>query len=215
VAWSGGCARERDQDSGFGNRVREVHLQFQEESVKLRFRQRVGRFKFQWIQGRKNDERLFEFVGLPSNGDRLFLHRFEQSRLGLGSCAVDFVRKNHVRKDGARLEIQVFFTRFAFTDDVGTHDVCRHQVRCELDSRRLQMERVAERLDELRLAESRHAFKQDMSPREHSHQHIVDDVPVANDDLGDLSMDSLELTSEGLQMLLIQLGNHGQDYTAN
>ena len=77
------------------------------------------------------------------------------------------------------------------------------------------MQRVTQRLHELRLAQPRNTLEQDVTARKDRHQHIVDDVAVSDDNLGDLSADPLEFALKGLQVLVIQLRDHmDRDYTA-
>ena len=51
-----------------------------------------------------------------------------------------------------------------------------------------QVQRIAERLDELRFSKSRHAFEQRMAAGENRHQDVVDDIAVTHDDLGNFSL---------------------------
>ena len=172
------------------------------------FRQRIRRFEFQWIQRGQHDEGLVELVSLAAYGNRLLLHCLKQGGLSLRGCAVDFVSKDHIRKDWSGLKVEMLFAGLTLTDDVGAENIRRHQIRRELDSRGLQMQRIAQGLDQLRLAQSRNAFEQDVAARKDGHQDIVDNVAVPDDNLGDLSADALEFALKGLQVLLIQLRDH-------
>ena len=74
-------------------------------------------------------------------------------------------------------------------DDVGADDVRRHQVGRELDAVELQVEHLAERAHQQRLAQAGHAFEQGVAADEQAGQDAVDDVGVADDDLADLAVD--------------------------
>src|SRR5215471_12539156 len=52
---------------------RKFHSQLDEETIELRFRQRVCRFKFERIQSSEDNKRLIELVRLLADGDSLFL----------------------------------------------------------------------------------------------------------------------------------------------
>jgi hypothetical protein len=69
------------------------------------------------------------------------------------------------------------------------------------------MERVAQRLDELGLAESGHAFQQDMAFREKAGQNAIDDFAVTDNDFGNLSLEQFELLLEQFH-LLVEFGDH-------
>lgn len=65
--------------------------QFAEEAIELGFRERVGPFHFEWVLRRHDEERFGEFMGCSRDRDRMFLHRFEQSRLGFWGSSIDLV----------------------------------------------------------------------------------------------------------------------------
>ena len=71
-------------------------------------------------------------------------------------------------------------------DDVGADDIGRHQVGRELDPAEFEDQAAARVRIERGLAQSRHAFEQRMAADEQAGQHAVDDLFMADDDLGDL-----------------------------
>jgi hypothetical protein len=56
----------------------------------------------------------------------------------------------------------------------------------ELDAVETQVQHFAEGAHEQGLAETGHAFEQDVAAREHGHERAVHDQVVADDDLGNL-----------------------------
>ena len=63
-------------------------------------------------------------------------------------------------------------------------DVGRHQVGRELDALGVEPEHLAERLDEQRLGEARHADQQRMAAGEQRDERALDDDILAEDDAG-------------------------------
>jgi hypothetical protein len=68
-------------------------------------------------------------------------------------------------------------------------DVGRHEVGCELDPGELDVDRVGQGLEQLCLAEARHAFEQRMALAQQARQHPADETGLADDDLADLGLD--------------------------
>ena len=71
-----------------------------QESIQLRFRQRVRALHFGGFLGGHDQEWRFQRVGCVAAGHRPFLHGFEQRGLGFGGGAVDFVGEHQVGEDG-------------------------------------------------------------------------------------------------------------------
>ena len=69
------------------------HQHVEEEAVELSFGQWVSSFLLDRVLGGEHEEWFVEFVVDTTGGDALFLHRLEQSCLGLGRSTVDFVRE--------------------------------------------------------------------------------------------------------------------------
>ena len=97
-----------------------------------------------------------------------------------------------MREDRPLLELEVLPAVGVLHDDVGPDDIGRHQVGRELDPREGQLEALGQRLDEQGLAEARHALQEHVAPGEHADQHVVDDLPVPDDDFLDLGTQRLE-----------------------
>ena len=76
--------------------------------------------------------------------DIVFLHCLQQGCLRLGRSTVDFIRENDIRKDRALHEL-IGSTpgNISLLQDVGTRDVRRHKIRCELDAAKGQVHHLA------------------------------------------------------------------------
>ena len=125
-------------------------------------------------------------------GDRhlVFLHHFEQRALHLRRRAVDFVGEQQVGEHRAerRRELAGLLVVDARADQVGGHQVGR-----ELDALERAAHRARQRLDRQRLGEAGHAFDQQVSLRQDRHQHALEEMVLADDDLLDLVEDALHL----------------------
>src|SRR5439155_17378927 len=65
------------------------------------------------------------------------------------------------------------------------------------------MQRVAQRLNQLRLAKTGHSFQKNVSSSQNGHQDVVDDVGIADDDLRDLLMHPAEFRLEGIHLTVV------------
>ena len=184
--------------------VGEIQPHLHEESIDLGFGQGVGGLQFQRVEGGKNDERRFEPVGLIAYCDSLFLHRLEQRRLRLGRCPVNLIGKHDIGEHRTGLELQNLVTGVALLDDIRSHDVRGHQVGCELDSRRLQVEGVAQRLYEPGLSHAGNALEDGVALRKYGNQEFVDDLAVADDNLGNFGIDPAEFRLELFDVLVVE-----------
>ena len=68
----------------------------EQEPVQLRFGQWIGRFVFEGILRRQNEEGAGERKTLFADRDLVLLHRLQQRALCLAGRAIDFVRQNDV-----------------------------------------------------------------------------------------------------------------------
>ena len=73
-----------------------------QESVELRFRQRIRSVVLDRILRRQNHERAGKRVGDILDRHLVFVHRFEQRALGFRRRPIDLVGENDVREDRAR-----------------------------------------------------------------------------------------------------------------
>ena len=83
---------------------------------------------------------------------------------------------------------------------LGAEDVAGHQVGRELHAPELQLQRLAERAHQQRLAQARHAFEQAVAAGEQADQQLLDDGVLADDGLGDRGAQGAELGELGLDV---------------
>ena len=95
-------------------------------------------------------------------------------------------------------------------DDVGADDVGGHQVGRELDAAELEVERLAERPDQQGLAQPRHALEQRVPSSDHADEDAANDLLLADDELGHLTLDGLD----GLLKAFDGLGVGGRRHVA-
>jgi len=123
---------------------------------------------------------------ITASGDLVLLHGFQQRGLRFGRGAIDFISKDQVRENRPALKLERAPATLSFHDDVGAEDIGWHQVGCELDAAKREFEDFAQGADEERLAETGHAFEQNMTSRKQGNQRIFDDLFLADDDFGNL-----------------------------
>ncbi len=98
-------------------------------------------------------------MGLAIDGDRPLLHGLEQRRLRLGRGTVDFIGQQKRCKDGTFDQYKCVPFEI---EDMGSGNVCGHQVRSELNSSEIAPQHVGQGPDEKRLGHSRNALNQGM-----------------------------------------------------
>ena len=135
-----------------------------------------------------------------ADGAGVLLHGFEQGRLRLRRRSVDFVGEDNLREQRARLEAEDALAGFVFVDDIGAHDVRRHQIGRELDAVEVQIEHLTQGPHQQRLAQTGDAFQQGMAADEQAGQDAVDDIGVPDDDLADFLEDLLVFLAELLYL---------------
>ena len=117
----------------------------------------------------------------------MFLHGFEERGLGLGRRAVDLVGQDHVGENGAVHERHPpALPRVA--QDFGAGDVGGHEIGCELDALKFQMKDLRDRFHEERLGQTGSAGDQAVPAREEGNEEFLDDLFLADDDLGELGV---------------------------
>ena len=170
---------------GDGNLVRArriINPDAEQEAVQLRFRQRIRAFLFNGILGGHDDERRIEVVGFAVDGDRQFLHRFEQRGLRLGWRAIDFVGKDEVGEHGAPMKHQVAPTACLIAlKNFRARDVRRHEVRRELNAPKIPPEQFGERFHHHRFGETGHADDEHVSTANQARDQKADHFALTND----------------------------------
>ncbi len=87
-------------------RLRDVHLELEEEAIELCLRQRVGSLVLDGILCRHNQKAIAERAALAVRRDLAFLHRLEERGLGFGGRTVDLVGEQRVGEDRSFAEFE-------------------------------------------------------------------------------------------------------------
>ena len=87
-----------------GVRVRVLEVDLEEEAVELAFGEREDALVLVRVLRRDDEERVGKLVRLAVDRDLALLHRLEEGGLGARRRAVDLVREEDVREDGAGQE---------------------------------------------------------------------------------------------------------------
>ena len=200
-----------DHHAALGRLVGIVDVDLQQEAVELRLGQRVGALLLDRVLGRQHVERLRQPMVLPGDRHHVLLHRLQQRRLGARAGAVDLVRHQQLAEHRARNEAEAAPPALGFLQHLGAENVGRHQVGGELHALLRQAEHHAERLDQPRLGEARHADQQHMTARQQRDKRFLDDPFLAEDRAADLGADPgepldrrLDLVEDRRVMRLVQ-----------
>ena len=171
-----------DDDELLGRRwVIDQHLEH--ETVDLCFRQGVGALRLDRVLRREDEERVGHPERLVADRDLALLHDLEQRALDLRRCAVDLVGQQQVREDRPERGVEL---AGLLVVDAGADEVGGDEVRCELDALELAADRLGERFDGHRLGKARHAFHEDVAPRQQGDDQPLQEVILADDHLLDL-----------------------------
>ena len=110
----------------------------------------------------------------------------EESRLGLGGGAVNFVRENDVGEDGAFDELKSAAPgRVRFLENVGAGDVGGHQVGRELNAVKLERHDLRERINDRRFGQTGNAHQEAVTAREDANEQLFDNRFLPDDYFAD------------------------------
>lgn len=169
-------------------------MDLHEKSVQLRFRQRIGSFCFDRVLSRQNKERIRQFVRLATYCQLTFLHRLKQCTLSFRWCAVDFVSKDHVSEQWTFDKLKDAITCcLVLLEHLRAGDVTRHQVWCELNPAKRQIDQRCHRRHEHRLCQTGHPLQNTMPFAEHRDQELLCDFVLTDNDASQLLSQLFEL----------------------
>src|SRR3989449_87293 len=157
---------------------RVAHVDLQQESIDLGFRQRIGALVLNRILRRNHEERPVERERFALQRRLPFLHRLEERGLGLRRGAVDLVREEDVREDRAPSEDEVAGLA---VEHVGPRDVRGQQVRRELDATEREAQARRERFRDQRLRQPGDILDQEMTIAEDRPEDPFEDGALADD----------------------------------
>ena len=156
----------------------------------MRLRQRVGAFLFYGILGGEHQKRLARLVTFALDGDLLFLHHFQQRRLGLCRGAVDFIGQQKVAEDRAAPHQPLL--RFDVIQGMAG-DIAGHEVRGKLYPAEAALYGARDGLDQQGLAQPRHALDQRMSGRDKADQRLLNNPALADHGISNLRLEPLDV----------------------
>ena len=108
---------------------------------------------------------------------------------------VDFISQDDVGENGTLHEPEITLARRILVNNLSAGDVTRHQIWCELNAAEFELEGAGECSDEKRLGEPRYAHEQYMPVGQQADKNLLNNLLLADDDLGNL-------LPEGLQSVL-------------
>ena len=158
------------------------------EPVYLRLGQRVGSLRLDGILRSHYQKRLGNPVALAGDRDLAFLHHLEQRALHFRRRPVDLIGKKKIGEDGAQRGDKVAGLLIV---DARSHQIRRHEIRRELNSPERPANGSGEGLDGKGLGEPWDALDEQVSLRQDGHQHTLQEMILADDDLLYLVEDAL------------------------
>ena len=142
-----------------------INDHIEHEAIQLRFGQGIRAFHLDGVLRGQDKKGFLERVSHTSRGDLMLLHGFEQSGLGFGRSAIDFVSQNHVGKQRT-LDEKHLSALGCFSENFSADNIRRHQIGCDLDALEFQMENLGDGFYQQRLGESGSAGDEAMSTGE-------------------------------------------------
>ena len=135
-----------------------------QETIELRFRQRIRSFELHRILRGENGEGIGEEMAGPVDGHLQFFHGFEQRGLRARRHAVDLVHEQQIGEDRTAVQAKAAGGRL---EDIAAENVGGNQIGRALHALELQTENVRERFHRQRLRQTRHALDERVAAREH------------------------------------------------
>ena len=161
-----------DDDLLFFFRRGIIHADANQETIELRFRQRIGSLELDRILRRQDEERPIQRIAFAPNRDLPFLHRLEQCRLGLRRRSVDFVREDEVREKRPLHEAaRAPAGGGIFLDDLRAGDPPAARSGVEMDAVIRQVQRPGQRRGHERFSDARHPEEQRVAIAQKADEH--------------------------------------------
>ena len=132
------------------------------------------------VLGCQHPERFGKSDRFVADGDLSLLHRLEQRALDLGGCPIDLVGKENAGHDRAWAHVE---RAGGGSVDLGTGQVSRQEVRCELDSAERQIKGLRQGADGPGLGEPGHALDQDVAAGQERDDQAFQERSLADDQL--------------------------------
>ncbi len=184
-AYNGRCLRESGRIVHTDNEfffflLRVIDENLEHETVNLGLRKRIGSLLLHRVLGSHHKERLGKGIGIFTESHLMLLHCLEQGRLHFGRGAVDFVGKHEVGENRAFVNFELFVF---LTIDKGTCNICRKQVRSELDAGEIRVHRLGKSADCQCFGKTGHTFEENMSSTQKGNLQILHKLFLPYDNL--------------------------------
>ncbi|CFM72781.1 Uncharacterised protein [Bordetella pertussis] len=167
-----GAQQGQHRDLVVGGRI--IQPDLHQETVHLRFRQRIRALLLDGVLGGQHHEQRRHRPRHPAHRDLPLFHRLQQGRLHLGRRAVDLVGQHQVAEQRPLLEFDALAAVGVLLQHVGAGDVRRQQIGRELDAPHGRVQVRRQRLDRARLGQARQAFEQYVAVGQQGDQHMAD-----------------------------------------
>ena len=163
--------------------------QLEQEPVELRLGQRIGPFLLDRVLGRHHEERLLEPVDVPPTVTECSCIASSRADWVLGVARLISSASTICEKIGPGWNSKT--RRPSGSSMTMLVPMMSAGIRSGVNWIRLKssVDRVGQGPHQQRLAQARHAFQQRVPADEQAGQDAVDDLVVADDDLGDLGLD--------------------------
>lgn len=171
------------------------HGDFEHEAIFLGFGEGIRPFIFGGVLGSENSELGGEIVGIAIDGDLSFLHCLEESGLGFGWGAIDFVGEKEGGEDGAFDEGELIGLE---VKNAGAGNICGHEIWGKLDTIEGAAEDLGESANEEGFGDTWDAFDEGVMAGEDGDEGEIDDAILADDYLTDFSTGAGEDILDGL-----------------
>jgi len=149
-------------NGNFIGELRIVEPYGKHKTVELGFRKRIRAFLLDRILGGQHKKGLLQNEMVACRRHSLFLHGFQQRRLGFGRRPVDLIGQNDIGKNrtGDKPELTIL------VQDLRADDIRWHQIGGELDPVVFQSQNLGNGDDQQRLCKSRNTNQQTVTPAE-------------------------------------------------
>ena len=156
-----------------------AHARRHHKAVELPLRQRVRPVELVRVLGRHHEERFRQGPRLALHRNLSLGHRLQQRALGAWGGAVDLIRQQHRREDGARQPHEAGLPRVV---DARARDIRGQEVGGELDAREVRRYRGRDGPGQRRLPDPGNVRQQDVAAGEERDQAQVNHPVLAHDD---------------------------------
>ena len=182
-----------------------IDINHKHEPVQSGLRQWICPLLLNRILRSQYKERLIQLVRPPRYRHFTFLHRLQQCRLRLRRRPVYLVRQNHIRKDRPFHKLILSLLRLSVhLDNIRARYIRRHKVRRKLNPIKLQLQSLRHRMHHQRLRKPGHALNDTVPRRQHTAEHRINNVILANDNFVYLLLQvTVALVQTGHQSALI------------